>query len=543
MSTSFAQVQTYFYTPALKSLVQQISHLAFFGDGISVVLGEAGSGKTSLAKELAGHFEQAHQYIPLSFSSEVELADCLEQLASELGLRADDVTVSAGELLSELRQYVQALVQDKKLVILSIDNAHFLDDQALGALISLLQGTTNANSGLHLIFFSNPGLDRRIDALQIIDVAAYDFLLPNFSPTELSSFLETFPNLQPKLNSSLVQKLWSGSKGIPGKALAMLGADAGIDSSPSQPESESGVASEFDGEGSVKSGFSLPLVHIGAIVLLGGVLLATLFVSNDDKKYDVKPIKGGAIAAQGDKDDTDESAAVSGSDEEDDGSAIVQAESVGSIDNESVATEGPVEEEKSVEDFAASETSQVDSAPVEDPTSMVESSSVEVAVSQSGVKEDEAPLGVAQANTDKRPEPTTKEASIAVESSDSINESGASAEEPVEIPTLSAGKALTEPEIFLVAQNPEFYTLQVVAASKKESLEAYMKRQSNRSSLYMYRGTRESKSWYVIVQGVYSSREAALNARRSLPNEQAKAGPWPRKMSSIQEEIEEFRSN
>lgn len=94
-----------------------------------------------------------------------------------------------------------------------------------------------------------------------------------------------------------------------------------------------------------------------------------------------------------------------------------------------------------------------------------------------------------------------------------------------------------------MAQNPSFYTLQVVATSKKSSLEAYISRQSNKGSLYMYRGKREGKSWYVVVQGVYSSRDSALIGRHSLPKEQAKAGPWPRILSSIQEEIEAFRRN
>ncbi|MFL0810379.1 MAG: AAA family ATPase [Agarilytica sp.] len=540
MSTSLEHEQTYFYTPALKSLVQQISHLAFFGDGISLVLGEKGSGKSSLAKELCTQFEPAHQHVSLCFSSEVELADCLEQVASGLGVRAEEGAVSAGELLGELRHYVQALVQDKKLVILTIDNAHFLDDQALGALISLLQGANSPNSGLHYVFFSEPGLDRRVDALQIIDVAAYDFLLPNFSPTELSSFLETFPHLQETLNSSLVQKLWSGSKGVPGKALSILGegdTPGRTTPKPSGGDTENLKTSLFS---------SLPFGHITAIVVLIAVLLSTLLLRGGGDDYKVQPIQSGSLAVnagdqQADKLSEKEQEGISRDDAITAGQDQVQPEEgVSELQSEEPGHESESLEEESVVEFA--EQASISARDTIDPAQK-DTFSGEITASTPPQERLNTPLPEAKPDSKKLDSKSKREDSESLDSHEEVLEFGEAEDRVVTLPTLSAGKALTEPEIFLLAQNPEFYTLQVIAASKKASLDAYVKRQANRASLYMYRGVREGKSWYVVVQGVYSSRKAALNARRLLPSEQAKAGPWPRQLSSIQEEIEEFRNN
>ena len=56
----------------------------------------------------------------------------------------------------------------------------------------------------------------------------------------------------------------------------------------------------------------------------------------------------------------------------------------------------------------------------------------------------------------------------------------------------------------------------------------------------MYRGEREGKRWYVVVVGVYSTRSEALKGMAELPEEQLKAGPWPRKLKDIQQEIQQF---
>ncbi len=521
MSTSQHSSESYFYTPALKGLIQQLTHLAFFGDGISVVTGQKGSGKSALACELGEHLDQAHDVVSLSLHSDLELAECVEKISRALGVAQVD-SLSVGEMLSELRAFVQTLSQENKLVVLVIDDAHHLDDQAVGALVSLLQGAPQSHAGLHLVLFSEPGLDGRIDALQIIDVAVYDFDLPNFSPTELSQFLSRDPAIEETLNSSLVQKIWVNAKGLPGAALALVN-----ESGSAEGDSGTSKRNRFD--------FGVPYGHIAAIGVLALVLLWSLVgregeVEEPPKAKVVAPgVVPGTVPADGAAESAEvaeeytgsSSIAVSQSNEEDSDADVI--EGTGLDGDEALFVQDSADEPALVDSEAALPSEEPlevgDIAPADDENEML-----------SGDNEAEA---MYEASSD---------AAVPLEvAAPSVNEVEEVIEPPSRHMNLSATMALTEPEVFLMAQNPDFYSLQVIAASKKPLLEAYMARQPNRDTLYMYRGTREGKSWYVVVQGVYSSREAAMKGLRMLPKEQSKAGPWPRKLSAIQEEIDEFR--
>ncbi|WP_158657804.1 SPOR domain-containing protein [Agarilytica rhodophyticola] len=503
-SAQISDSHEYFSTPSLKGLVQQLSHLAFFGDGLSLVLGAKGSGKTALCSELTQNLSQADDTIAITLDADFELAECMAEILTALGLQGSD-SLSVGEMLAELRHFVQALAQDKKLVTLIIDDAHFLDDQAIGALISLMQGRTEANVGLHLILLSKPGLDQRIDALQIIDVPVYDFDMPNLSPSELSRFFEHLrPQLEP-LESPQLQKIWASSHGMPGPALALL------------DELDSGEVKD-QADDFVNKNSAIPYAHIAAIVLLGLALIWSLLLTNDDGDKQISTPIAPAKAINGDLDQQTKQ--------------LYQKSQV------------PTLEPKP---------SKIDNL----AQALPESEAVQVATGQQqkdqgsgtiqgspAIDNTEPALTVTEldeAKTRYRLPPKTTELKTP--------DSAPSRPEVISPPTIKplakkqekVASDLTISEAYLMQQNPNAYTLQVIAASGKAALEAYIERQSNRKTLHMYRGVSKRKNWFVVVQGVYSSREEALKGIKSLPSEQSKAGPWPRKISAIQQEIETFR--
>src|SRR5690606_10265160 len=92
-------------------------------------------------------------------------------------------------------------------------------------------------------------------------------------------------------------------------------------------------------------------------------------------------------------------------------------------------------------------------------------------------------------------------------------------------------------ELFLMDQAAETYTLQIIAASRKDALLKYMSAQANKNELYLYQGLREGRAWFVVVTGIFTTRQEALQAVNDLPQEQKNGGPWPRQLSSIQSEI------
>ncbi len=504
---------TYYSSPGRLGLIQQLIHLAQFGDGLSVVQGAAGAGKTSLAnqlvvalKEIVGSLQNV-LFVSITFDE--QLHDTLASVSRSIGLPGgDQKDISIGELLSEIRHYAQGLITDKKLAVLVFDDAHNLSSEALGALLSLLQGESLSGYGLHLVFFSKPGLAHDIDEMQLVELSAYDFDVPLFSPSELAQFLSSVcPAIEGEVPADQVQNLWSQSKGNPGIALRLY-----QDSMDEQGKKKNTLA---------MSRRNIPIGHGLALLLLVSILVWAVVVDNDTKD------------SEGDK-----------------------VELVQAINNKKI--ESKVELRPPIVGFIEKESSQVEAL----------SEQEQLAVNAPSLESNEISESVEQSYS---VQPDSEQTSF-----NSSHDSGAEKIEPqkaIDIEPLVDSKVLADSKVLddlkpvisdfevkgdveldtdysmsadavLLMEQPEtYYTLQVLAASKKESLQNYIDRQANKADLYLYRSLREGRRLYVVVAGVYPSKEMALEARKTLPPEQRKAGPWPRILKGVQQEIAASRVN
>ena len=91
----------------------------------------------------------------------------------------------------------------------------------------------------------------------------------------------------------------------------------------------------------------------------------------------------------------------------------------------------------------------------------------------------------------------------------------------------------TEEPVPLLDLPKSFWTVQLIALSNKDTLEKY----ANSSSLVGLSGARvasNGKLLYVLLLGIYESKELALQAVASLPNKEAmKPAPWTRSLDSL----------
>jgi hypothetical protein len=198
---------SYYSTPGCEGLLQQLLHLLRFGEGLPIVQAGRSSGKTAMANALYARLDDGSWLAKVCCERDQDIAELLERIVLGFGLHAGS---GAGESLAALRHFSTQLANNKELAVLILDDAHLLDSQGLGAVVSLLQGNNLPGYGLHMAFFCAPGLVERIDEIGLLDAPVYDFEIPLFSPSELSGFLKSrFPaSTSSKLSASLVQNIW-----------------------------------------------------------------------------------------------------------------------------------------------------------------------------------------------------------------------------------------------------------------------------------------------------------------------------------------------
>ncbi|MDY6991716.1 MAG: AAA family ATPase [Pseudomonadota bacterium] len=98
---------------------------------------------------------------------------------------------------------------------------------------------------------------------------------------------------------------------------------------------------------------------------------------------------------------------------------------------------------------------------------------------------------------------------------------------------------LAESEIqsseWLQHQDPESYTLQVLGAHDEFTLKQFLNQHDELTEMALFKTRYHQKDWYVLVYGIYPTREAALAARAHLPATLLRATqPWARTLASIQ---------
>ena len=91
-------------------------------------------------------------------------------------------------------------------------------------------------------------------------------------------------------------------------------------------------------------------------------------------------------------------------------------------------------------------------------------------------------------------------------------------------------------EEWLLTAPRDQWMLQVTLASTEDAARALVDRLGTEASAY-YRARRNERNVFIVLAGPYQSREAAVAARQGLPRELAAAGPFPRLIGAIRDEL------
>jgi general secretion pathway protein A len=152
-----------FFFPSAKHLscLQQLELSIRLRRGLNVVMGDVGTGKTTLCRELILRFTeteedrrdvQTHLLLDPAFSSPREF---LSMVAVTFGLPAADATESEWQLKESIKNdLLRKGVDEKKTVVLIIDEGQKLPEFCLEILREFLNYETNENKLLQIVIFA-----------------------------------------------------------------------------------------------------------------------------------------------------------------------------------------------------------------------------------------------------------------------------------------------------------------------------------------------------------------------------------------------------
>ena len=118
----------------------------------------------------------------------------------------------------------------------------------------------------------------------------------------------------------------------------------------------------------------------------------------------------------------------------------------------------------------------------------------------------------------------------------SISEQEISDIEKIEEATTNINDHLTEAEQLILSFADEDYAIQVIGLRKESDIKSFVAQNSQPQMIY-YKSSLAGKPWYIVILASYSSKSEASKARADLPEELNKYGPWIKSLKSIKSEL------
>ncbi|MDO9052795.1 MAG: AAA family ATPase [Gallionella sp.] len=169
------------------AFIAGLLHAALQAEGIVLVIGEVGSGKTLMTRLLLARLpEQVDTvYLPNPAFSRDEI---MQVIARDLGISS----VSPGASLEALQQELIARHAQGRQVVVLIDEAHAMPADSIEEVRRLSNLETDDRKLVQLILCGQPELDTLLSKptlRQVRDRVVYRLMLGNLSPKESSEYL------------------------------------------------------------------------------------------------------------------------------------------------------------------------------------------------------------------------------------------------------------------------------------------------------------------------------------------------------------------
>lgn len=473
-----------FFTPQRKTVLAQLHHLARFGDRLLLVTGPQGSGKTLLRQVLVASSNKDTTQCVVStardFPGETELVGYFCQAINARGRSAD-------ALLERAEHLGQTGVQ----LYLIVDDAEMLEVTALQELADLALSGGN-ESAVRVFLFADEGIAPllpRIDTDGVTEQWVHRIELEPYAPEEtrdyLAQRLEAAGQDLELLDEDQLQLIHRRSQGWPGRinTVARQVMEEAMEAPAARPPR--------------RAAGMLPVRSLVAVVLVAvGIALAWWMggerASNEPSRTVLQlPEPVTPVIAEQDRQLAELTEL----------NAVTLEPNVPTPSQVQDSTSGPGEE------IAAPAADAVPTAPEPGPVVELEAPAAPAAPAPAPA----APAPAAPAVTEEAPRATTPAAA-------------------------AASTAMRTTEWYRQA-NADSYVLQLLGTRSRDAAVSFIRQQSGLANMGYFETQHEGQPWFVVTQGLYSTRQQAQQGVNALPESLRRQKPWPRGMGSIQQSL------
>lgn len=246
----------FYFTPVHESLLAELLFAIQTQQGLVLLTGESGSGKTTILKQLLdtlGHRNVSTAYI---FHSRLDVEDLFRFILEDFGVTCD--SSRKGEVIQALHEWLLQRSMEGDTPVIIIDEAQTVPVETLDELRLLLNLESSHGKLVQIVLAGQPELEekmRRMELRQLRQRVMFRCHLPLLSAVETSAYIQsrlanagcTESRLFPE---ETVAVIYGYSKGTP-RAINLLGEHALINAYAEQkrtisPEDIVHIASDFD---------------------------------------------------------------------------------------------------------------------------------------------------------------------------------------------------------------------------------------------------------------------------------------------------------
>jgi septal ring-binding cell division protein DamX/type II secretory pathway predicted ATPase ExeA len=498
-------------------------HLIPYSD-VLLVTGEAGSGKTAVLLRLLAGANDSWRICRLQATAEIDGAQLFDILTRDFSLRPD-AGEDADQRLRRLRESLYSLRHSALVPVLVIDDAHLLTHSALAMLAALTEPWESKDKLLSVVMFAEPEISKRLIAPGLEGLRArinHTFDIPPLSEEDTGKYVRH--RLQAvgvsdagPFTDSVIKFIHVASRGFPGRINEFARV---VLHNSEQKMARHAVPASLGSRTKVyfKYGIAAVLASAAAVGLLYQDRLLELV--GRGQRPATAPAEGMPPAAV----------------------ALAPTGDAASPSAEMPATAGaPLPMDTSASSAQGLEsTDQPESAPA------MAGGTATSAEAEASV----APVVTEQAETAIPVEPASEVETAVVAPlpgpASGLPEAGQSLPDAAGLEAVMPAPTVTSSaprdDDWLLAQDPDAYTLQLLVANRAQCL-AYMERHGLGDAAALYQTRTSGQVWYSLVYGVYATEVDAADAGKAISEQDVNAKPWVRKMAMVQSRIREFRTS